>query len=232
MLSLENRAGVHRALGDPVRLATVDALALGDLGVEDLRQITGVEGNLLSHHLKILQIAGLIERRSSEGDGRRRYVSLRPERLSGLVPSPTLSARRVLFVCVHNSARSQYAAALWKTRTGHPDHSAGTHPAARVHPLAVETAADLGIDLSGAFPKSYQQIDLRPDLVVSVCDRARELGDHFDAPRHHWSVPDPAARGGVSAFRRSFQEIARRMDSLVRASRASGDPTTKSNQTR
>ena len=224
MLPLKERAAVHSALGDPVRLAVVDALAMGDLGVEELRRITGVESNLLSHHLKVLQNAGLVERRMSEGDGRRRYVSLRHGRLIDLMTNPTLAATRVLFVCVHNSARSQYAAALWKQRTGNPELSAGTQPVATVHPRAIEAAAELGVDLSRALPRGYQQIDRRPDLVVSVCDRARESGARFNAPRLHWSVPDPVSHNDMSAFRRSFAEITARMERLIQATRTPSDP--------
>ena len=225
MLSLEQRARLHRALGDPARLAAVDALALGDLGVEELRRITGVESNLLSHHLKVLQEAELVKRRTSEGDGRRRYVSLRHRRLVDLTATPALAATRVLFVCAHNSARSQYAAALWKQRTGNPDLSAGTQPAASVHPRAIEAAADLGVDLSGAVTRGYRQIDRSPDLVVSVCDRARESGGRFfDAPRLHWSVPDPVSRNDISAFQSSFEEIAGRMERLIQATNTAIDP--------
>ena len=225
MTNLAERASLHAALGDPVRLAVVDALSLGDLGVEDLRGITGVEGNLLAHHLRVLEDAGLVVRRPSEGDLRRRYVTLRPERLGGLVASPLLEAGRVLFVCLHNSVRSQYAAALWGERTGRRAFSAGTQPAEAVHPQAVEAAAQLGIDLSRAVPKGYDQIVPRPDLVVSVCDRARESGARFDAARLHWSVPDPVSQGDPSAFLRSFREITARMERLIQAIRPLPEPS-------
>ena len=227
MPTLEERAGLHSALGDPVRLAVVDALALGDLGVEELRRTTGVEGNLLAHHLKVLEGARLVERRPSEGDGRRRYVSLRPHRLLGLAASPVLGARCVLFVCIRNSARSQYAAALWRELTGHRGLSAGTHPAPAVHPRAVEAASELGIDLRGAVPKGYHQVGRCPDLVVSVCDRARESGHGFDAPRLHWSVADPVSQNTLAAFRRSFGEITRRVERLIGATRAPTGPIPK-----
>ena len=230
MLSLEERVGLHAALGDAIRLAVVDALGLGDLGVEELRQITGVEGNLLAHHLKVLEKARLVRRRTSDGDGRRRYVSLRHGRLFELMASPALHACRVLFVCVHNSARSQFAAALWKERTGYPDLSAGTRPAAAVHPRTVEVAAELGIDLSGAVPKGYRQINSVPDLVVSVCDRARESVSRFNAPRLHWSVPDPVAQGDAAAFRQSFGEITHRMERLIHATQTSATPEPNTNR--
>ena len=232
MLTLADRAALHSALGDPLRLAVVDALALGDLGVEQLREITGAGGNLLAHHLKVLDGAGLIARRASEGDGRRRYVSLRHRRLADLTASPSLGGRLVLFVCVENSARSQYAAALWRRRTGYPDLSAGTEPAPSVHPRAVEAAAELGIDLTKAVPKDYSRIEDTPDLVVSVCDRARESGDRFDAPRLHWSVPDPVPRKNLSAFRRAFLDITGRVDRLVEAAKASAEPTPRTRPNR
>ena len=227
MVSAKERSLLHTALGDPVRLAAVDALALGDLAVEELREITGVEGNLLSHHLKVLESVGLVSRRTSEGDRRRRYVSLQPDRLLDLMAGPALVACRVLFVCLHNSARSQYAAALWKQRTGHPQLSAGTRPAATVHPQAVEAAAEVGVDLSQAKPKGLGRISPPPDLVVSVCDRARESGHQFDAPRLHWSVSDPAPSNDLPAFRRCFAEISRQVERLARAAEASSTQSPK-----
>jgi ArsR family transcriptional regulator, arsenate/arsenite/antimonite-responsive transcriptional repressor / arsenate reductase (thioredoxin) len=53
-----------------------------------------------------------------------------------------------------------------------------------------------------------------PDLVVSVCDRARERGVPFDAPTLHWSIADPVG-GGPDAFERAADELARRIDHLA-----------------
>jgi ArsR family transcriptional regulator, arsenate/arsenite/antimonite-responsive transcriptional repressor / arsenate reductase (thioredoxin) len=58
--------------------------------------------------------------RRSEGDRRRRYLRLDPVTLASLTPPPLDAADRVVFVCTHNSARSQLAAALWRQRTGQP----------------------------------------------------------------------------------------------------------------
>ena len=217
-MDLLTRADVHAALADPHRLAIVDALASGDRTPRQLGELVGAPTNLLAHHLTVLEEAGLVERRTSEGDRRRRYVVLRPERLDALLIGPApVPAGNVLFVCTHNSARSPVAAALWRTRTGGPAESAGGDPAPRVHPLAVRAARRLGIDLSGARPRGYEAVEAPPALVVSVCDRARERGIPFAAPAVHWSVPDPVADGRPAAFSAAFAEIERRVERLASA---------------
>ncbi len=211
------RAGIHAALGDPHRLRIVDELALSDRTFLELAQVIGLPGNAAAHHLDVLERAGLIDRRASEGDRRRRYIRLRAERMAGLVPEPSLAPRSVLFVCTHNSARSQFAAALWRTRTQRSADSAGTDPASAVHPMAVQAAATFGVDLAGARPKGYAEVAAAPDLVISVCDRAHEAGIPFDAPIVHWSVPDPVRAGSPDAFRTAFTELAERVDRIALA---------------
>jgi len=213
---IERRASLHRALGDPARLAIVDALALSDRTPGELRNATGAGWNLLAHHLAVLETAGLVERHRSEGDRRRRYVRLRAGLLDVLAPPARLEVRRPLFVCTHNSARSQFAAALWRHRTGAAADSAGTVPADRVHPLAVAVAGEHGVDLTDARPRGYGEVTAEPGVVVSVCDRALEAHPPFDAPAVHWSVPDPAGKG-KPAFRAAFADIAQRVDRLARA---------------
>ena len=61
-------------------------------------------------------------------------------------------------MCTHNSARSQLAAALWTQLTNQPADSAGTHPAARVHPGAVAAARRAGLDLTDARPKLLDDV--------------------------------------------------------------------------
>lgn len=218
-MSLSERAEVHAALGDQRRLAIVDHLALGDRTVGELAGISGMDGNLLAHHLDLLESAGLIERRVSEGDHRRRYVVLNWDRLpSGLAAPP--SFEEVLFVCTRNSARSQFAAALWERMTGRHASSAGHSPAQRVNPTAVQVAHEYDIDLSSAMPRGYEDLDDEPDLVVSVCDRALEAGTPRANLHAHWSVPDPVARGTAEAFRSAFGEIAVRMQHFVGAANA------------
>lgn len=211
------RAAVHAALGDARRLMIVDELALGDRAVAELAEAVGMKGNLLAHHLGVLSQAGVIERRVSEGDHRRRYVSLRRAEIPGIHGGETFPYRTVAFICTHNSARSQFAAALWEERTGIHAESAGSDPSASVHPGAVKAAAEFGVDIAAAEPRGYDRLSPDPDLIVSVCDRARESA-FPDARRHlHWSVSDPIRAGTSSAFRAAFGEIAERVGHLADA---------------
>ncbi len=217
-MDIDERAHVHAALGDEHRLRVVDELLLGDRTFRELADAAGLPTNAAAHHLGVLEAVGLIERRVSEGDHRRRYVTLRRDRLDGVVVAPAIAPELVLFVCTHNSARSQFAAALWRDRTGRAAESAGNEPAERVHPLAVRAAAEFGLDISGATPKGYDAIAMQPDLVVSVCDRAHEAGPPFAARLLHWSVPDPVPVGTAAAFRSAFSTLADRVDRLAAAS--------------
>ena len=215
---------MHAALGEPVRLAIVDELVLSDRAPSDLARRLGLASNLLAHHLDVLDRVGLIERVVSAGDRRRRYVRLRRGEafdvvtgVTGATGAPASPRRRrthahALFVCTHNSARSQIAAALWTVRTGERASSAGTRPADRVHPGAVAAAARAGLDLSGARPRALEAADLDADLVVTVCDLAREALDTPDGWLH-WSMPDPAEAG----TRRSFDDTVVRLDQRIAA---------------
>ena len=214
---MDQRATVHAALGESARLRMVDALRISDRTFTELATVAGVPGNAAAHHLDVLESAGLIDRRVSEGDHRRRYVRLRRDPLEAVASPAGARPGLVLFVCTHNSARSQFAAALWQARTGGVAQSAGTTPADRIHPVAVRAAAEAGFDLSSATPKGYEAVVERPDLVVSVCDRAREAGIPFDAPKVHWSVPDPVPHGDIAAFRAALAEVHDRVDRLAGA---------------
>lgn len=210
------RALVFAALGDPVRLAIVDELVASDRAPAELREQFDVPSNLLAHHLDVLERAGLISRRRSAGDRRRRYVHLDPGSLPNTWPATRTAPRRVLFVCTHNSARSPLAAALWQRATGRPALSAGTDPATRVHPGAIAAARRSGMDLGGVKPQHVELVADESDLVVTVCDQAHEeLG-----PSHewlHWSVPDPVPARSAAAFDAAREELRQRIESLVRA---------------
>lgn len=212
--AIGRRVKVHRALGDEHRLAIVDLLWSGDHTPAELQDATGLRSNLLAFHLNTLTDAGLITRHPSHGDGRRRYVSLTPAALPHVGPVAPLALDCVLFVCTHNAARSQLAAALWRRHSGRAAVSAGTDPADRVHPTAVAVAADHGLDLSDAHPTHIADITARPDLVVSVCDRAHETGLTIDAPRRHWSIPDPIG-GDRATFEHAYTQIADRINRLL-----------------
>lgn len=213
-LALRERADRHAALGDPVRLAIVDDLRMSDRAPVELRRRLGLESNLLAHHLDVLEQVGLIERSRSTGDGRRRYVHLRPHGVEGLVPTRPANAGPALFLCTANSARSQLAAGLWHEITGQPAASAGTHPADRVHPGAVAAARRAGIDLTDAEPHALTDIATFPSTVVTVCDRAHEELDPADSWLH-WSVPDPVPIGTSDAFDHALEELRHRIDSLT-----------------
>lgn len=216
--SLAQRAARHRALGDETRLRLVDALQVSDRSPRELAALAGVPSNLLAFHLGVLEDAGLVRRTASRGDARRRYVTLVRERLEGLDPPPPLPApaERVLFLCTANAARSQLAASLWHARTGLPALSAGTAPAPEVHPRTLEVARERGLELPTTTPTDLRDLDTRPDLVVSVCDLAREAPLTFGAPLLHWSLDDPVG-GGPEAFDRTFEELSDRVERLARA---------------
>ncbi|MEU8088811.1 helix-turn-helix domain-containing protein [Micromonospora sp. NPDC049101] len=121
---MQGRARIHAALGDPARLAIVDALTLGDASPGEIAHDLQMPTNLVAHHVKVLTEAGLVVRGRSEGDRRRTYLRLRPEARTALHPAPLTGVGRVVFVCTRNSARSQLAAALWSERTHTPAASA------------------------------------------------------------------------------------------------------------
>ncbi|GAA0988792.1 helix-turn-helix domain-containing protein [Acrocarpospora macrocephala] len=209
------RARVHSALGDPARLAIVDWLALGDASPGEMGGALGLPTNLFAHHVKILQEAGVVERRRSEGDRRRTYLRLVTEALDDLMPAPLRRVPRVVFVCTHNSARSQLAAALWRQRSTVPTASAGTSPAKRINPRAFDVARRHGLDLDQARTSHLDEVVRPDDLVIAVCDPAHEqLGDR---ERLHWSIADPVRVGTQDAFETAFTDIARRIDRLVPA---------------
>lgn len=233
--SLADRARLHAALGDPTRLAIVDRLQLGDASPGELIARLGMGTNLLAHHLKVLEAAGLVERVQSEGDRRRTYVRLLAPELPFL-PATSRVAARVLFVCTHNSARSQLAVAVWRRGSVVPAACAGTHPAARVHPRAVAAARRHGFRFGRAIPVHIDAVLEEGDLVVAVCDSAYEqLGgpEELDAndlngrrlERLHWSIPDPVRIDTDTAFDNALQLIESKISRLSAAVIASEETT-------
>jgi protein-tyrosine-phosphatase len=212
---VKSRAAIHAALGEPARLAIVEALRLSDQSPSSLGHWLGIDTNLLAHHLDVLEGVGLIQRIASSGDRRRRYVKLTHHALENFFPTEPLLVRAILFVCTHNSARSQLAAALWNLKSAVPAESAGTQPSDQVHPLAIAVAARHGIDLSDTVPCSLSQVTTSPGLVVTVCDRAHEELGPTGEPRIHWSVPDPAEIGTWEAFEATLQLLNQRINVLA-----------------
>src|ERR671931_550071 len=108
--------------------------------------------------------------------------------------------KRILFICTHNSARSQMAEGLLRALGG--DHfeafSAGVE-ATEVRPLAIRAMAELGIDISGQRSKAVGTLQgLEFDVAVTVCDDAKEACPYFPAAttQLHWSFEDPSAAHG------------------------------------
>jgi protein-tyrosine-phosphatase/DNA-binding transcriptional ArsR family regulator len=213
---LERRAAVHAALADVTRLQIVDLLRVGDVSASEMGAALGVTSNLLAHHVNVLERAGLVQRRRSEGDARRSYLSL----MQGWTPSGAIGSnnvaatpQRVLFVCTANTARSHLAAALWRRASRVRVASAGTHPGEQVNPRAVAVAKRHGLKLPEIAPRLLSDAIREGDLVITVCDRAHEeLGDLGWA---HWSVPDPVAVDADDAFEAAYEELAARVDALA-----------------
>ncbi|MDG6103762.1 arsenate reductase/protein-tyrosine-phosphatase family protein [Dactylosporangium aurantiacum] len=218
---MERRARVHAALGDPARLAVVDTLTLGDASPGEIARALDLPTNLVAHHVNVLHDAGLLTRVRSEGDRRRTYLRLEPDTLARLAAPVLAPVPRVVFVCTHNSARSQLAAAIWTGRVLQrlqpeiPAASAGTHPAARVHPRAVAVARRHGLHLDATGTAHITDVVHDTDLVVAVCDNAHEGLTRGVRPRLHWSVPAPADTD--AAFEATFAELAGRIERLAPA---------------
>ena len=109
--------------------------------------------------------------------------------------------RRVLFLCTHNSARSQMAEALLRRLGGDrfEAFSAGTE-ATRVRPLAIRAMHELDVDISGQESKTLERyLDQPFDKVITVCDQANEACPVFFGARErlHWSFPDPSRATGT-----------------------------------
>jgi protein-tyrosine-phosphatase/DNA-binding transcriptional ArsR family regulator len=238
---LLRRARLHSAVGEPVRLAMVERLMVTDASPGELGAAYNLATNVLAHHLKVLQAAGLVRRIRSEGDARRAYLQLRlddPEVVALLAGWPATAVattvasggasgtgrpQRVLFVCTHNSARSQLAAAAWQQVSRLPAASAGTHPAPRVHPRAVAVGRRHGLQIARSRTAELADVAVRGDLIVCVCDNAHEElatdPGGFGVPvadSVHWAVPDPVRIDTDAAFETAYAELAGRVERLAR----------------
>ena len=218
---MAQRAVIHAALADPARLAIVDELLLADASPSELQRLLSMPSNLMAHHLGVLEQAGMVRRVRSEGDRRRTYLQLIPETLEVMVPSTKQrKADRVVFVCSQNSARSQLAVAVWKRRSPLPATSAGTRPAAIVHPGAVAAARRRHLPMRPRTPRHLNDVIRPGDLLVAVCDNAHE---ELPANLHHihWSVPDPVPAADPDMFDRALDDLTERIGRLVPALQSS-----------
>jgi len=120
--------------------------------------------------------------------------------------SKAINTRKVLILCTGNSCRSQMAEGLVNSLLAGHWHasSAGIRPADAVHPLAIRAMAEVGIDIAANRPKLVDTLLDEPwDLVVTVCDSARESCPLFPRPveQIHVSFCDPAGAAGSEAER-------------------------------
>ena len=211
---VRSRARLHHALGNPGRLAIVEALLIGDMSPAALADALAMSTSLLAHHLKALANAEVIRRTSSEGDRRHAYVTLKPGVFDGLTPTVRLTASRIVFVCTQNGARSQLAAALWAARSTIPAVSAGTYPAPAVHSGAVAAAQRQHVAFTPGVPCRLDEVLHTGDVVITVCDRAHE--ELKDGLAHtHWSVKDPSRSGGDTSFDTALRELSVRVARLA-----------------
>ena len=111
----------------------------------------------------------------------------------------------------------------WKGKGRFEAESAGSHPASRVNPLAIETLRQYDVPWSGRGPRGIDGLEREPwDFVITVCDRAKESCPIFPGQPMlaHWGMPDPAEVDGDevtrrAAFRDAFLLLSRRIDLLL-----------------
>jgi ArsR family transcriptional regulator, arsenate/arsenite/antimonite-responsive transcriptional repressor / arsenate reductase (thioredoxin) len=237
-----NPPAVLKLLAHDLRWKLVSALARSDHRVHELVGLLEQPMNLVSYHLKQLRDQQLVTERRSSADGRDVYYSLDLDLLrtryfaTGATLHPALAPgdgrrqepavdeplppMRVLFLCTHNSARSQMAEAVLRHVGGERilAFSAGSQPA-EVHPDAVRAMAALGIDISQQQSKHLDVFANQSfDYIITVCDRVREVCPIFpsDPERIHWSFADPAAAEDDAARERAFQQTAQQLVIRVR----------------
>jgi protein-tyrosine-phosphatase/DNA-binding transcriptional ArsR family regulator len=232
----------------PVRWRLLRELVRSDRSVRELTELVGERQSLVSYHLRQLRAGDLVTARASSADRRDSYYSvdlarcgdlwqtsgaaLHPAlRMAPVAPEQSTSdrhsgrRRRVLFLCTGNSARSQIAEALLERASdGRIDaESAGSRPKP-LHPNAVRVMRKRGIDIGANRSKHLDEfVHQRFDLVITLCDRVREVCPEFRSTveRVHWSIPDPAAAGSddrssLPAFEQITTELETRIGFLVR----------------
>ena len=241
----ESPPGYLRLVAHPLRWRLLQELVASDRAVWELTQLVDEPQNLVSYHLRQLRDGGLVSARRSSADGRDTYYAVDLARCQGqlqaaggalhpalaLVPAPVRpparrSGRRprVLFLCTGNSSRSQIAEALLEHMSGGTVEavSAGSHPKP-LHPNAVRVMRKRGIDISAKRTKHLDEFQAaRFDLVITLCDRVREVCPEFPAHPQlaHWSIPDPALEGptmraSYPAFDRTAGDLETRIRFLL-----------------
>ncbi len=232
-----------KLLAHDIRWKILVLLGRSDYCVQEIVRQLAQPQNLVSYHLRRLHDQNLVTERRSTADGRDIYYSLDVNRLRTLYfaaadsLNPALNITdnalqeavshlprkkvRVLFLCTHNSARSQMAEGILRSLSeGRIEaFSAGSQPT-NLHPLAVQIMAKMGIDISQQRSKHLDEyLDQSFDYMVTVCDRVREACPTFpgDPERVHWSFIDPAAVEGSEKERsKAFEQVALQLTNRIR----------------
>ena len=169
--------------------------------------------NLLAHHLNVLEQAGLVTRRRSEGDRRRTYLRLVPGALDPLAAPP--AARAASAVRLHRELGPLPPGRRAVAPRQHDPGDLGRHPprAARSTPARSPPPGATGCRCPGCGPGTSTTSRSDDDLVVTVCDRAHEeLGRPAAV---HWSVPDPVPAGDPASFDAAVADLSRRVGRLA-----------------
>ena len=226
-----------KLLANDVRWGLLKALTTSDHQVNELVTLLQQPMNLVSYHLKKMRDEALVTTRRSEADGRDVYYSLDLNRLRQLfieteqalhpamgVMLPTFDPKSllhqsVLFVCTHNSARSQMAEGLLRHLSyGRLEvTSAGSHPTA-VHPDAIRAMDQFGIDIRQQHSRLLDNFKGQPfDIVITVCDKAREVCPTFpgSGQQMHWGFPDPVSIVDDDERAEAFEFTAQRLKSRI-----------------
>jgi arsenate reductase len=139
-----------------------------------------------------------------------------------------MEKRRVLFVCVHNSARSQMAEGMLRAWAGDRfEVASGGTEASRVRPEAITVMNELGVDISGHTSKTIERYMGQPwDWLIPVCEEACEACPYVPGAKAvlRWSFDDPAAAAGteverLAVFRRVRDEMAAEVRGFIAAAR-------------
>jgi thioredoxin type arsenate reductase len=232
-----------KLVSNELRWKLLVALARSDYRVNELVELLQHPQNLVSYHLQKLRLSKLVVERRSSADAREVYYSADLEHLQRLYTSagatlhpalvPAAQEKtaisivqpvRVLFLCTHNSARSQMAEGIMRQQggTAFSVFSAGTEPA-QVHPMAVRVMANMNIDISQHRSKHLNEfIGQSFDYIITVCDRAREMCPVFPGQpvQLHWSFPDPTEAQGteqerLTAFTATAMQLKTRIEFLL-----------------
>ncbi len=136
--------------------------------------------------------------------------------------------KKIAFICIGNSARSQIAEgyakyfALLKNRKDLEFYSAGSHPTGYIHPLVVKVMLEDGIDISDQYSKGLEAIPYHElDFVITLCGDAAENCPYVPGAKiEHWNVPDPVSSRGseeerLKIFRKIRDEIKKRVETLL-----------------